>query len=80
MTPEEQKAALYAAVNHCDSMILQAETDDSRERREARGYSADANRVARYAARRASILIQRRSLESLYESLYGENPWSDVAF
>ena len=80
MTSCQQKAALFAAVNSCDAMLVQAELDDSRERCEARGYTGDAARVSRYAARRSALVAQRNQLEALYESLYGENPWSDVAF
>lgn len=80
MTPDQQKASLYSAVTSCDAMLVQAEVDDARERCEVRGHTGDAARIARYSARRSALVAQRKELEALYESLYGENPWSDVAF
>lgn len=77
MTPAEQKAALYAAVNRCDAMIVQAEVHDAHERVD---HQQDARRIARYSARRTAIVGQRRGLEALYVSLYGENPWADIPF
>lgn len=77
MTPAEQKAALYAAVNRCDAMIVQSERDNDAERLDH--YKSE-RRLSRYQARRASFVEQRRGLEALYVSLYGENPWADIAF
>lgn len=75
----DQKATLYAAINDCDTMILQADVDNDSERRVS-GYAGDAGRLARYNRRRMALVKHRERLTSLYTSLYNENPWANVPY
>ena len=67
MAAEQQRAALAAAINDCDRMILQADIDNDAERADHRN---DPRRLARYQRRRTDLLDHAKKLENLYNSLY----------
>lgn len=69
---------LYAAVTQCNVMILQADRDNDIERCARR--LPDNVRLERHTLWRKMLVEQRRQLESVYEIVYGDNPWKDVAF
>jgi len=77
MNAAEQKGALYATINECDAMILQAGIDNDAERADHRN---DARRLVRHCARCAILVKHREQLEKLYVSLYNENPWANVPY
>lgn len=78
MTPE-QKQALITAINECDTMILQADIDNTAERAE-RVAGTDAGRLARYQRRRTALVKHRDGLEKLYVAIHGSNPWANVPY
>lgn len=71
MTPTEQKSALFAAINQCDTMILQADIEHANERVDPAQY---VRKMTQHKNRRTALVKHREQLENLYVSLYNEKP------
>lgn len=66
----------FDAITDIDRMIVQAEADEIQERNTSTGN--DWLRVDRYNRRRRMLREQREKLVTVYFSIYGNNPWTDI--
>jgi hypothetical protein len=69
--------ALAARVNEIDSMIVQADVDNDKERAD---HHHDLRRLERYKARRRGLITVRDRLRRLYVEITNKDPWEGVPF